>query len=85
MSELNVSPPGITSTRITPSVPHDSDHSLAHQQSFGMFSFRQTEEDVIPWIAFLSPVQNDGPKFHLLYESRISSLSIAFKMWQQLG
>ena len=38
---------------------------------FLIFSCKEIENGSIPWIAFLSVVQNDGPRFHLLQQCRI--------------
>lgn len=45
-------------------VHKDNDHGLAcSQRIFEFSSSMETEDYAIPWIAFLSPAQKDGPGF----------------------
>ena len=48
-----------------------SDHDLPAGIFFYFYFFKEIENGSIPWLAFLSLVQNDGPRFHLLQQCRV--------------
>jgi hypothetical protein len=47
-------------------VPEDSDHDLTRWRRLFQFFPWENGDGAIPWVPSLTPVQNDGSRFHLL-------------------